>query len=157
MLNPPKVNRLTSWMIQRSEQSWWQVQYAGGRVLSEWDTVKSSSLFSLKNSSTSRWEEIPKKGLRGLFLLCPNGKAAALESNGDYLFFQLKVGHISIGAGTTRSCSAHIIGKVDGDDGRCVCYAWEYKTQKLVRFTDNVTFMAYENIGPLALDVVGLR
>ena len=155
---PPKLNWLTQQMISRSRQSWWQCRYRDGRVLSEWDTLQARLLIPVSGRAagrTSRWEDIPKREMRGLYLLCPNGQAAALEANGDYLFFQLKVGVATMGQGT--SCKAHLIGKVDGDDGRCICYAWEYEYGRLHRFEDNVTRMRYEQIGPLALDVVGLR
>lgn len=176
---------LTQKMILRSGRSWWMVRYQDGSVLHEWDTLQPEKAVSLtipekrslaravadgfKNTlllqmhtagSTSRWEDIPKRNMRGLYLVCPDGLIHAMEANGDYLFFQLKVGYLAVGSG--GSCKAHIIGKVDGDDGRCTCWAYEFPTQpgeigKHNRFTDNVTHMAYEGIGPLNLDVVGLK
>ena len=165
MLNAPKVNRVTQWMIRCSGRSWWQVRYASGKIISEWETLQFTKLFSpLGPAPTSRWEDIPKLGIRGLYLLCPNGKACALEADGEYAFFQLKVGFFDFGAGygpkgflirflpqQNRVCRAHVIGKVDSDDGHCVCYAWETETKKLIRFEDNVTKMAFENIGAISL------
>lgn len=161
MLSPPQVNRLEQFQIRQSQRSWWQVQYASGKVISEWATLQLTKLFSpLGPAASSRWEEISKLGIRGIYLLCPNGKAGALESGGEYTFFQMKVGFLDLGAGTgqhsflkqpARTCKAHIIGKVDGEDGHCVCYAWEYDTQQLVRFEDSVVHMAYQNIGAVNL------
>lgn len=150
MLQPPKVNKLNAFMIKQSGRSWWQVQYASGKVISEWETSTGISFLpTVGASKLSRWEEIPKVGMRGMFLLCPSGYAAALEANGEYSLFQLKVGTFSVGSGQT--CLAHIIGKIDGDDGRCVCYAWEYDKKRGIRFEDNVTRMSYHNIGQLSL------
>ena len=193
MLNfqPPELDRLTQWMITRSRRSWWQVKYESGKIISEWNTLQFTKLFSpLGPSPTSRWEEIAKLDIRGLYLLCPNGRSAALEGNGAHTFFQLKVGFADSGAGLgqasflkapQRYCSAHIIGKVDREDGHCVCFAyelqetafsqWECKlcggfgskkaicprcmvpTTRMnpIRFEDNVTNLAYENIGAIAL------
>jgi hypothetical protein len=161
MLTPPQLNRLEQYQICHSGRSWWQVRYASGKIISEWATLQWTKIFSpFGPASTSRWEEIPKQGMRGLYLLCPNGKAAALEGDGDYTFFQLKCGYLDLGAGlgkgaivspSRRVMAAHIIGKVDGDDGHCVCYAWETANQRLLRFTDNVTHMSYQNIGTLSL------
>ena len=182
LMNPPELSFPVKQMILRSGRSWWMARYDSGRVLAEWETnqqdkapalsgEEKTTLGSLltkgfkshvylpitSQGNTSRWEDIPKKGMRGLYLVCPVGApgVAALESTGDYQFFQLKVGYLTVGAGST--CAAHIIGQVVADNGKCICYAWEYATRKIVRFEDNVTHMAYEGIGPLNLDPVGLR
>lgn len=143
-------------MIRRSGRSWWQVRYCDGKVRSEWETLQGVTLFlPIGSNSSSRWEDIAKRKMRGLYLLCPDGKAGALESNGDYQFFQLKTGSLILGMGST--CRAHIIGKVDSDNGDCTCYVWDYQTKRLERFTDNVMNMKYQNIGALSLGVTGLR
>lgn len=186
LLNPPQLDRAARQMVLRSGRSWWMVRYADGRILHEWDTLQPEksgrgltgeekrSLGGLvvegfkshlwlpvaSQGNTSRWEDIPKRGMRGLYLVCPVGQpgVAALEANGDYLFFQLKVGVATINTGgSSTACKAHIIGKVIADNGNCICYAWEYEKGKITRFEDNVTNMAYEGIGRLNLDPVGLR
>lgn len=160
MLNPPKLSRLEQAQIIRSGRSWWQVHYSSGKVISEWSTLQWTKIFSpLGPAASSRWEEIPKFGMRGLYLFCPNGKAAALEADGDYCFFQLKSGFVDLSASFNagrrgiieRHCAANIIGKVDSDDGHCSCYAWEVDEKRLVRFEDNVTRMAYRQIGAISL------
>lgn len=199
MLNfhPPKLNVADQFKVSWSKKSWWQVRYESGKVISEWDTafdpnykVKKSFFTPKIGVSLSRWEEIPKQGIRGLYLICPNGKCSALEGDGSNTFFQLKVGFSDIGAGLDSKgslkepkqvCRAHIIGKVDSENGHCVCFAYEYEettfsqweckkcggfgSKKLmcprclipvtrmnpVRFEDTVTNMAYEQIGAISL------
>lgn len=184
LFQPPELSWPVKQMVLRSGRSWWVVRYASGKVLHEWDTIQEGKAASdltgsekttlrdllsqgfrnriwlpiTSQGGTSQWEDIPKQGIRGLYLVCPVGApgVAALEASTDYQFFQLKVGYLSVGG--SRSCTAHVIGKVVGDDGRCICYAWEYATRKIVRFEDNVTHMAYEGIGPLNLgDAVGVK
>lgn len=154
LIHGAEVSRLDKAFIIGSGQSWWQVRYASGKIINEWKTKQFTSFFfpTKAQSGTTRWEEIPKTGIRGLYLLCPNGHVGALESDGDYQFFQLKSGSISVGNGSQgRSIRAHIIGKVDDENGSCVCWAWDYQDKALVRFTDNVTNLAYNGIGPLSL------
>lgn len=154
LVHGAEVSRIDKAFILGSGQSWWQVRYASGKIISEWKTKQFTSFFfpTKAQSRTTRWEDIPKTGIRGLYLLCPNGQVGALESDGDYQFFQLKSGVISLGAGQNGSTiHSHIIGKVDDADGSCVCWAWNYDEKRLVRFTDNVTHLAYNGIGPLSL------
>ena len=184
LLQPPELSWPVKQMILRSGRSWWMARYESGKILAEWDTIQKdktstdltgaekttlrdlltkgfrSSLWLpfASQGGTTQWEDIPKRGMRGLYLVCPVGApgVAALETSTDYQFFQLKVGYLTAGEG--RQCAAHIIGKVKADDGRCICYAWEYARRKIVRFEDNVTHMAYEGIGPLRLDQsVGIK
>lgn len=158
------MNRIIGAMIQRSGRSWWQAMYASGKVLSEWDTLPGRVQLPLGAGEGSRWEEIPKKGLVGLRLLCPNGMAGELRAQGEFSFFQLKTGGIdrSIslvtgGAKSGKFIDAHIIGVVYDVNGSCRCRAWDYRTKQLLQFDDNVTNFQFNNIGPLSLDVVGLR
>ena len=127
------MNQLIAQMIKASGRSWWQARYADGRVLSEWDTMTTRLLLPVLSSRTSRWEEIPKKGMVGLRLLCPNGMVGELEAPEGCKFFQLKVGRVGVkmGAGDgednrlVHEQDAHIIGVVKDDEGNCLCRAWE--------------------------------
>lgn len=140
-------------LIRSSGRSWWQVRYAGGKVISEWDTIPS---LVLRNARGSRWEQLDKRGLRGVRLLCPNGRAAELETNRDYALFQFKIGGFKVGSG--HYADAHLIGAVDDVDGNCTCFAWEMKERQLVGpFKDNVLKMAYRNVGQLSLANLELR
>ena len=151
-------------MIRASGRSWWQARYSTGRVLSEWDTLQATKLYlPVGSSKTSRWEDIPKQGMIGLRLLCPNGMAGELEAPEGHKFLQLKVGHMDIIATsegktmTAKFCEAHIIGIVRNDKGDCLCRAWEVKEKRLLEFWDNIFNMTYRGIGLLSLDVQGLK
>lgn len=154
------VGKVLATMIKNSKKSWWQVEYVGGKVLSEWNTLTGLLFSPLGNSSSSKWEEIPKKDLTTLRLLCPNGEAAELKTTGTYCLFQLKSGILSVGIGTpaSRACHYHIIGCINDTNGNCDCYAWDYREQKLLKFKDNVLHMGFDSIGPLSLgEAVGIK
>lgn len=132
------MNPIISTMIRYSGRSWWQCRYSSGKVLSEWDTLTSKRLFPVGKGSSSRWEEVPKVGMIGLRLLCPNGMAGELEAPEGHRFFQLKSGGQSVRfspggpTGLTPNVSssehfqdAHIIGVVKNIKGDCLCRAWE--------------------------------
>lgn len=163
VVTPPQgVNPVIVAMIRSSGRSWWQARYSNGKVLSEWDTLTGKLLLPLGGGESSRWEEVPKKGMVGLRLLCPSGMCGELEAPEGYRFIQLKVGGIDVGMGagktvTRRFCDAHIIGVVLNGDGNCFCRAWETKERRLIEFRDNVFRMKYRGIGPLALGVQGVR
>jgi len=151
-------------MIRRSGRSWWQARYSSGKILSEWNTLTDKVGLPLGKGSSSRWEEIPKKGMVGIRLLCPNGMAGELEAPEGFRFFQLKAGGMDVGIGFTggatgvrRFCDAHIIGVVEDADGNCLCRAWETQERRLIEFRDNIYNMKYRNIGKLNLDVQGIR
>jgi hypothetical protein len=158
------MNPLLASMIRASDRSWWQARYSEGRILSEWDTLLGKVKLPTNKNGSSRWEEIPKKGMVGLRLLCPNGMAGELEAPEGYRFFQLKVGGASVSLGfiggikgLQRFCDAHIIGVVSDIEGNCFCRAWETKAKRLIEFRDNIFNMKYQNIGKLNLDVQQLR
>jgi hypothetical protein len=138
-------------MIKASRHSWWQAKYSDGRILSEWDTILGT------NFKSSRWEDVPKKGMIGLRLLCPNGMAGELAAPEGCKFFQLKVGYAFALPGNNRKTGAHLIGVVDNANGNCLCRAWDYETKKLLEFRDNIYNMKYENLGKLSLEVQGLK
>ena len=148
-------------LIRASGRSWWQCRYSSGKVLSEWDTLTGKMLFPSGNGKSSRWEDIPKDGMVGLRLLCPNGMAGELEAPEGHKFFQLKAGGMDVSfmgkGGTKRYCDAHIIGVVTDSNGNCLCRAWETKEKRLTQFEDNVYSMKYRNIGRLSLDVQQLK
>lgn len=114
------------------------------------------------SGKSSRWEEVPKKGMIGLRLLCPNGMAGELEAPEGHQFFQFKVGGVDVGMGSNsggvkRYCDAHVIGVVVNGNGDCLCRAWETKERRLIEFRDNVFGMRYRGVGALCLDVQQLR
>lgn len=168
---------LMGW-VARTGRSWWQVGYEGGKVLHEWETTQASrdSIRRLvapllaSGGHTSRWEEIPKKGIRAIRLLCPNGQLAGLETTYDYRVFQLKAGGVAVaqGAGSemsgpvTRYTDGHLIGCLDGDNGDAVIYYYDLARKKLVGpVRENiVTGIRLFNIGPLdarAREHLGIR
>lgn len=151
------MNRAVVAMIKASGRSWWQARYLDGRVISEWDTLTNKPRLPFQSNKSSRWEEVSKKNMVGLRLLCPNGMAGELEAPEGHRFFQLKSGGIGVtmmGKGNAiRYCDAHIIGVVEDTTGSCLCRAWETKEKKLIEFRDNIYNMKYRNIGRLNLDV----
>jgi hypothetical protein len=155
------MNPLIAAMIRHSGRSWWQCRYSSGKVLSEWDTMTTKLLLPSSNGKSSRWEDVPKDGMVGLRLLCPNGMAGELEAPEGHKFFQLKVGGFDVafglGAKTRRYCDAHIIGVVMDSNGKCLCRAWETQEKRLIEFYDNVFNMKYRNIGMLSTEVQGLK
>lgn len=158
------MNPVIAAMIRRSGRSWWQVRYSTGKVLSEWDTLTDKVRLPISKGNSSRWEEVPKQGMVGLRLLCPNGMAGELEAPEGFRFFQLKAGGMDVGIGFTggignirRFCDAHIIGVVEDDEGNCLCRAWETQERHLIEFHDNIHSMKYRNIGPLSLEVQQLK
>ena len=158
------MNKMIASMIRRSGRSWWQCRYRDGRVLSEWDTATTRLLLPFRaNGRTTRWEEVPKKGMVGLRLLCPNGICGELEAPEGHRFFQLKVGRFDValmgnnGKKPRRTCEAHIIGVVKDISGDCVCRAWETSENRLIEFTDNIYDMKYRNIGRLSLEVQQIK
>jgi hypothetical protein len=154
------MNPIIATLIRASGRSWWQCRYSNGRVLSEWHTLTSKLLLPSGDGKSSRWEDVPKDGMIGLRLLCPNGMAGELEAPEGHKFFQLKVGGVDIGFGAAKSrryCDAHIIGVVTDSNGNCLCRAWEVREARLIEFYDNVFSMKYRNIGALSIDVQGLK
>jgi hypothetical protein len=126
------MNAIISKMITCSGRSWWQARYTDGRIVSEWDTVTEKlklplGLSGFSFGKSSRWEELSKKGMIGLRLLCPNGQAGELEALESHHFFQLKSGSVDVGFGGMggHPVAAHVIGVVDSIDGDCLCYTWE--------------------------------
>lgn len=156
-MKPPSWARMK--MIMLSKRSWWEAMYHGGKTISEWETLQSGILNPFGDPATSRWEEIGKRGLRALRLLCPNGQVGELRTEIDYALFQLKSGVISVGvaSGEEMHCHYHIIGAVVDGNGKCECRAWDYRNKTMLTFSDYVTHMAFDNIGPLSLEAVGVK
>ena len=155
------MNPIIAIMIRASDRSWWQCRYSSGKILAEWHTLTTKLLLPSGNGKSSRWEDIPKDGMVGLRLLCPNGMAGEMEAPEGHKFFQLKVGGIDVALGaavkTRRYCDAHIIGVVMGSNGDCLCRAWETKEKRLIEFKDNIQNMKYRNIGALNLDIQSIK
>ena len=148
-------------MIKKSGRSWWQTRYMDGKILSEWETLIGEMMAPIGLGRSSRWEEVPKLGMIGLRILCPNGMAGEIEAPIGHRFFQLKSGSVGVAiggfGGISRHCDAHIIGVVVDIEGTCFCRAWETKERQLIEFYDNVFDMKYRNIGKLSLEVQQLR
>ena len=143
------MNPLIVAMIRASGRAWWQARYSDDKVLNEWDTIPGkvvyrngrkvnlAPLFPVPGGNNSRWEEVPKKGMVGLRLLCPNGMAAELEAPEGFRLFQFKVTYFDIlmfgggfgSGGSLRTQTAHVIGVVQDADGNCLCRAWEIAPQ----------------------------
>lgn len=156
------MNPLIAAMIRCSGRSWWQARYSSGKILNEWDTLTTNLLLPSGSGKSSRWEDVPKDGMVGLRLLCPNGMAGELEAPEGHKFFQLKAGGFDVGFGaggmrTRRYCDAHIIGVVIDSNGNCFCRAWEVQEKRLIEFYDNIFNMKYRNIGMLSTEVQGLK
>ena len=133
-----------------SGKSYWVLLYTDGTILPEW---------------RSDWPLAPVKGRRAVRLYCPNGQVAELDCGheAERRLFQFKVAVASIRSG--RHLRAHVIGRIDGLDGRAQCYAWEPGHPgddgkpvpgRLVSFIDNAYAMAYENVGALCADHLGM-
>lgn len=148
----PGLDYKTKRFAIASGRSWWQARYRGGRVLSEWDTMRVDG-----DPSSTRWEDASQHGMIALRLVCPNGNAGVLENPpGDYHFFQLKGGHFDLGAGKGIA-EAHIIGMVLADGDSVICWAWETHNKRLVRFQDHFSRMVYGGVGALSANTLGVR
>lgn len=152
------MNQYEAWMCRMSGRSWWEVMYANGDTLAEWGTLVNTLLTPFGRGASSRWEEIPKRQMTRVRLICPNGQAGELvdPTHDGHHFFQLKVAIRSVGK-QRSSVRAHLVGLVRNPDGDSFCYVWEPNPGQLRPFEDNVFHMRYENIGALSLDVQGLR
>lgn len=156
-----KINPIIASMVRHSARSWWQARYSDGKVVSEWNTLTTTLRLPLGLGRSSRWEDVNKKNMTGLRLLCPNGMVGEIESPEGYRFIQLKQGFLDVGIGGNaggRSVAAHIIGVITNPGkGDCFCRAWEYEEQRLIQFEDNIFNIKYRNIGKLNLQVQGVR
>lgn len=126
--------------VQR--RSYWRLRYTDGRVVNEWEVD---------------WSLAPQQGRQALRLYCPNGQVAELGNSQDATgrLFQFKRAEILAGIG--RGTTAHVIGIIEDGDGNCSCAAWDYVSERLVTFKDNVHAMSYDHIGRLEPDVLGIR
>jgi hypothetical protein len=145
--------------LRATGRSWWQAKYADGHEISEWQTLK-----DLGNVESSRWQETPRKGMRALRVLCPNGEVGEVSASSDHKLFQLRQSVFA--PGFRAQTLAHLIGVVVDANGGCDCFVWEpaYLDVQGVKvpgrlvgpFQDNVLAMRYGTIGPLGLDALGL-
>ena len=149
------MNPLIAAMIRHSGRSWWEARYSNRQTLAEWDTLKGELRLPVGAGKSSRWEEVSKKGMVGLRLLCPNGIAGELEAPEGHLFFQLKVGgvrvHLTLGGGASTKTpehftEAHIIGIVKNIEGDCLCRAWETVDEVIERGKTTETIPIGANI-----------
>lgn len=152
------MNSYEALKCRMSGRSWWEAMYANGDTLAEWDTLQHTLLSPFGKGATSRWDEVSKHQMVRLRLICPNGQIGELvdPSREGYHFFQLKVGVRYVGRDQSF-CKAHLIGLVLNPNGDCICRAWEPDSGHLTEFTDNVFALTYKHIGPLSLELQGLR
>ena len=120
-------------------RSYWSLRYADGTVINEWDMD---------------WSRLPLDGRRELRLYAPNGKTVELSTTEERKLFQFKCAEFRSGVG--RRTTAHVIGVIDGPNGECECWSWDYDKGQLLPFRDNVNGMTYQNVGSIALSHVGL-
>jgi hypothetical protein len=131
--------------------------YSDGKIVSEWDTLKTKLLLPMGESRTSRWEEVNKDHMIRLRILCPNGMCGELEAPEGHKFFQLKSGRRFMDGKMSSQQLAHIIGVVLDAKGACLCRSWDFQKKKLLEFEDNIYAMKYCQIGMLSLEVQGLK
>jgi hypothetical protein len=122
------MNQIIANMIIQSGHSWWQAEYYGGKIVSEWDTLKRKIHLPFGSAGTSDWVNLDKKNMKDLRIFCPNGECGGVKvpdgiKPDGYLFFQIRSITLKIGHG--RSEGAHIIGVVENENGDCLCRAWE--------------------------------
>ena len=135
-----------AWVRRRA---YWQVRYWDGKVVSEWERD---------------WSHLRRRGLMQGRLVCPNGKVGYLgmSSGADISerVFQFKVAMACAGPPLpiSRVTTAQVMGIVYGLDGESVVYVWEPEPGQLIGpFEDNVFSMAYQNVGRLAFEHVGIK
>ena len=126
------------WAVRVSQRPWWEAHYLGGKHLGEWDTppgVATNPLPDATRWRESRWEEVSKRGMIGLRLLCPDGRYGELRTdNPEGRFVQFKRGEVVVGVGgapSFRRSEAHVIGVV-ADDGTGFFWAWEVRPHAYV-------------------------
>lgn len=150
--------------LRATGRSWWQARYAGGREISEWQTLS-----DVRNVESSRWQETPRRGMRALRILCPNGEIGEVSATSDNKLWQLR--QVAFVPGMRSQQLAHLIGVVHNERGDADCFAWipsygePHPITGVVRvvaghligpFADNVLNIAFGKIGPLGLDALGL-
>lgn len=162
--------------IDPNGQSYWQVRYRDGTIISE---------------GAVDWSLLPRTGLVAARLYCPDGSVAEIANlQADERVFQLKVGRLTMAvvdpssmlavlpARADRRRDAQILGVVTDTGGNCRCYAWESpidgqqtivhpdgvvetrrsrRPGRLIEFTDNVHAFKYAGLGRLAFDHLGIR
>jgi len=124
-----------------SGRSFWIMRYTDGTVIEEW---------------RQDWTQLPLKGRQKLRLVCPNGQIAELGTDHDNTgrFVQLKLAVASTSTG--RQTLAHLIGYLYGLNGETSFACWDYRTGTLQTFVDNSYDCKWENLGPLAVDHLGI-
>ena len=130
-------------LARATGRSWWSLRYTDGTIRSEWERG-------------ADWLLLPRNGRQRVRLYCPNGQVAELGADGDGTgrFVQLKVAVATLGQG--RGTLAHMVGYVYGLNGEMTCCAWCYRTRRLLSFIDNAYACAWEQLGPLCADHLGL-
>lgn len=116
---PPAQGPLVARLAGRA---WWVVRYRDGDEIAEW--------------SGTDWSLLPRKSLLEVRLYCPDGQVAVLGNSEDASdrLFQFKTATATVGAdrGTSRTTEQQIIGRLDGTDGQCTAFAWDYRQRRLV-------------------------
>jgi hypothetical protein len=168
---PPEIGLMHRLLARGGSDSYWQVLYRDGRIVSE---------------GAVDWSLLPRTGLVAARLYCPDGSVGDITHlQAGERVFQLKAGRLSMAiavdgsapATSGRHRDAQILGVVTSTDGDCRCYAWEApingeqrvthpdgtietrrfrRPGRLIEFTDNIHQMRYLNIGRLNLGVLGV-
>lgn len=109
-------------------KSYWEVRYRDGKLV---------------NETECDWSLLPRKGLVEVRLYCPDGKVVALGNPIDASdrLFQFKIAVRYVGRG--GETMAHVIGVIDGTDGQCTIFAWEYGQGLVGPLKDNFNQMKY--------------
>lgn len=158
-----KAGFLNATWLRATGRSWWQARYSDGREISEWQTLK-----DVRNVESSRWQETPRKGMRALRILCPNGEIGEVSAQSDFKLWQLR--QEIFAPGLRIPTLGHMIGVVHDHNGSADCFVWEpayMKPDELGRLTkvegrllgpfpENVLNIRYGNIGALGLTALGL-
>jgi len=101
-------------------ESFWRALYSDRPAIYEWDCD---------------WILLPKKGLKQLHLMCPNGRVGVIASQSEMAgrIFQFKIAEMNSRSG--RRLEAQVIGIEKGvGDGDCVCWSWEHQISESIFF-----------------------
>lgn len=119
---------------------YWEVELANGRAVTEIETD---------------WQHLPS-GRATIRLITPKGPNAPwIAGYKDDTVFQLKPALFRADVG--RVTLGHVIGAVIDESGDCLLYAYDYRSSRLCLQRDNIFNLRYGNLGPLALENVGVR
>jgi hypothetical protein len=131
---------------------YWEARYHDGTVVRE--DIEDWNPLSQK---VRDWALIKRKGLVQIRLYCPDGKIAALGNPIDASdrLFQFKIAVAATGP-VGRQTLANVIGIIDGTNGECTCFSWEYGNGLVGPFRDNFNDFKYGGPVTQRLDALAL-